>query len=572
MAPENVGNLNNMEKSIKKMIIDRLFPETESIPTIEDIEKRYPPRGLKEDVFVTRIAPSPTGFMHVGSLYTALVSERLAHQTEGIFYLRIEDTDKKREVGGAADLVVKSLDNFDIKTDEGQIISGSEVGNYGPYKQSERSSIYKAYVKSLLEKGLAYPCFCTPEELEEMKAQQEAQKIKPGYYGEWAKWRNKTGEDILKALDAKEKFVIRIKSNGNADNKIEFEDVIKGKREIPENDQDIVIMKSDNLPTYHMAHVVDDHLMGTTHVIRGDEWFISTPLHLQLFETMGWKPPLYGHLAPIQKVEGSSKRKLSKRNDPEANVSYYDEQGYPNKAIIEYLLNLANSDFEDWRKANPSKDNREFKITFKKLASSAGALFDFNKLNDISKEIISRLSSEEVFMEVLEWARKNDVDFSILLDKNIEYVKKILGIERDGMDDKRRRKDVIKWSNVKNEITYFFDENFSLKNEDVRVLLSGFDLNDAKTIVGSFLDQYEENGSKEKWLEIMRDISIKNGYAESNKAFKAEPTKYKGHLADVAKVFRVLLSGKTQTPDLYSIMQVMGVERVRNRLSIISSL
>lgn len=567
MTIENNYHVNDMEKSNnKKIIIERLFLEIETLPKIEEIEKRYPSRELKEGAMVTRIAPSPTGFMHIGSLYTALVSERLAHQTNGVFYLRIEDTDKKREVKGASDLVVKSLDRFNVKTDEGQTIHGNETGDYGPYKQSERSLIYKAYAKSLLEKDLAYPCFCSIEEIEEMKKEQESKKLRLGYYGNWAKWRNKTEEDILQAIKDGKEFVIRFKSSGNINKKIEFEDVVKGKMEIPENDQDIVIIKSDGLPTYHMAHVIDDHLMGTTHVIRGNEWLISTPLHLQLFEALGWKPPQYGHLAPIQKIEGSSKRKLSKRKDPEASVKYYDEQGYPENAVIEYLLNLANSDFEDWRKKNPLKNNREFNLTLKKLAGSAGPLFDFNKLNDISKDIISKLSGDEVYKYTLEWSIKNDNEFSELLTKYPEYARKILSIERDGTDEKRRRKDFAKWSDVKSDVSYFFDENFNLKKEEITTLLYGFDVNDVKAIIASFVDQYKESDPKDKWLEILRNISVRYGYAESNKSFKADPVKYKGHLADVAKIFRILLTGRAQTPDLYSIIQIMGKDRVLKRL------
>ncbi len=510
--------------------------------------------------------------MHIGGLYTALISERLAHQTEGVFYLRIEDTDKRREVSGAADLVVKSLDQFKIKTDEGPTVSGNEEGKYGPYKQSERSTIYKAYVKSLLEKGQAYPCFCTPEELEAMKKQQEAQKLKPGYYGEWAKWRNKSEEEVLQAVEGGKPYVIRFRSNGDLNKKIEWDDVVKGRREIPENDQDVVIMKTDGLPTYHMAHVIDDHLMGTTHVIRGDEWLISTPLHLQLFDAMGWKPPKYGHLAPIQKIEGASKRKLSKRKDPEASVTYYLEQGYPENAVTEYLLNLANSSFEDWRKANPGKDNREFPLDVSKLGGSGGALFDFNKLNDISKEVISKLSGEELYTAILEWSRIHDPEFASLLVSSSEYSKNICRLERDGVDEKKRRKDITKWSDVKDYVKYFFDESFSVSNEVFFNSLGNMDVVTAKSIVGSFMQKYNEGYSKDTWLELMRSISAEHGFAENAKMYKADPGKYKGHLGDVTKVFRLLLTGRTQTPDLYAIMSVMGQDRLARRLALIETI
>ncbi|MDD3032364.1 MAG: glutamate--tRNA ligase, partial [Candidatus Pacebacteria bacterium] len=525
---------------------------------------KYPQRKLKEGAMVTRIAPSPTGFMHIGSLYTALISERLAHQTDGIFFLRIEDTDKKREVEGASKLITKSLDYYNIKTDEGENASGEEVGKYGPYKQSERANIYKAYIKHLLEKGLAYPCFSTSEELEEMHKKQEEEGIRPGYYSKWAIWRNKSEEEVLEALEQKKPFVIRFKSNGNFENKILIEDVLLGKKELSENDQDIVIMKSDGLPTYHMAHIVDDHLMRTTHVVRGNEWLSSLPLHLQLFRAMEWKAPKYGHIFPIQKMEGSSKRKLSKRKDPEANVDFFKEQGYPKNAIIEYLLNLANSNFEDWRKQNPDKDNKEFVLTLKKLASSNGPLFDFVKLDNISKEIISKYTAEEVYNETLNWAKKYDLPFAEKIEKHSDYVKKILGIERG--NNTKARKDISKWSNVKAEIEYFFDEDFSINKEEIKELLWGIDNIDP--IIKSFLNSYNEKDNREEWFEKIKEIGKENGFAEDMKKYKESPENYKGNVADVAKIFRVLLTGKTQTPDLYSIIQVMGKERVFNRLKI----
>ena len=546
----------------KEKIIEKLFPEV--LPTLDEIEEKYPQRKLKEGAMVTRIAPSPTGFMHIGSLYTALISERLAHQTDGIFFLRIEDTDKKREVEGASKLITKSLDYYNIKTDEGENASGEEVGKYGPYKQSERANIYKAYIKHLLEKGLAYPCFSTSEELEEMHKKQEEEGIRPGYYSKWAIWRNKSEEKVLEALEQKKPFVIRFKSNGNFENKILIEDVLLGKKELSENDQDIVIMKSDGLPTYHMAHIVDDHLMKTTHVIRGNEWLSSLPLHLQLFRAMEWKAPKYGHIFPIQKMEGSSKRKLSKRKDPEANVDFFKEQGYPKNAIIEYLLNLANSNFEDWRKQNPDKDNKEFVLTLKKLASSNGPLFDFVKLDNISKEIISKYTAEEVYNETLNWAKKYDLPFAEKIEKHSDYVKKILGIERG--NNTKARKDISKWSNVKAEIEYFFDEDFSINKEEIKELLWGIDNIDP--IIKSFLNSYNEKDNREEWFEKIKEIGKENGFAEDMKKYKESPENYKGNVADVAKIFRVLLTGKTQTPDLYSIIQVMGKERVFNRLKI----
>ena len=555
--------MNIEEKETKRKIIEKLFPDLLLIP--EEIEKKYPPRNLENGAMVTRIAPSPTGFMHIGSLYTALISERLAHQTKGVFYLRIEDTDKKREVDGSAILIPISLNHYGIKIDEGETILGTENGQYGPYKQSNRVDIYKAYVKFLVEKGLAYPCFDTNEELEEMRKIQEEQSIRTGYYKQWAKWRNRTDKDVLQILEEGREFIIRFKSNGDFDKKIIIKDSLIGERELSENDQDIVILKSDGLPTYHMAHVIDDHLMGTTHVLRGNEWLSSLPLHLQLFESMGWKSPNYGHIFPINKMEGSSKRKLSKRKDPEANVVFFDEQGYPVDAVVEYLLNLANSNFEDWRKANPEKNNSEFILTLEKLASSNGPLFDFVKLNDTSKEIIARYSAKEVYIMVLEWAKKYDLEFANLLEQNSEYTERILNIERN--NEGKTRKDISKWSDVKKEIEFFFDQNFILTQENIISLLPEISMKDISIIVDSYNKTYNLKDTKDEWFAKIKDLAKSNGYAESTKDFKKNPEKYKGNVADVAKIFRVLLTGRVQTPDLYSIIQTMGEERVSKRLA-----
>lgn len=555
-----------LEKEIKAKIIEKIFTDSKGFLNPVDLEKKYPPRELKEGAMVTRVAPSPTGPMHIGTLYMSLISERFAHQTDGVFFLRIEDTDKKREVAGATELITKALDFYGINVDEGQNAQGVEKGEYGPYTQSKRMVLYQTYIKYLLEKDLAYPCFCTTEELEAVNKEQELQKFRPGYYGKWIKCRGLNGEEVLKMLENSKSFVIRFKSHGNFENKIKVVDLLKGERELSENDQDIVIRKSDGLPTYHFAHLVDDHLMRTTCVLRGDEWLSSLPLHLQLFETMGWQVPQYGHISPIQKLDGTSKRKLSKRKDPEANVNYYEEQGYPPEAVIEYLLNLANSDFEDWRKANQYKSIEEFKLTFKKLAHSNGPLFDFNKLNDISKEVIAKFSAEKVYEYVFKWAEKYDQELEGLIKNQAEYSKKIFNIERSNSGGEKKRKDIAKWSDVKNEVIYFFDDKFNLKKDEAMSLLFEMNVEDIKAIVSSFLNNYKDTNSKDEWLAMMRKICVDNGYAETGKIFKSEPEKYKGHLADVAKVFRVLLTGKTQTPDLYEIMQVMEGDRVRHRL------
>jgi glutamyl-tRNA synthetase len=558
---------NSESETTREKIINKLF--LESLPNPEEIEERYPNRELPKDAMVTRIAPSPTGFMHIGGVYAAMISERLAHQTNGVFYLRIEDTDKKREVEGATELITHALQDYEIEVDEGIDENQREFGKYGPYKQSERADIYMAFVKSLVKEGRAYPCFSSSEELEEMRRQQEAQGIRPGYYKQWAKWRNKSEEEVLEALEKGLPYVIRFRSDGNFDRKIVVRDVLLGGRELSENDQDIVIMKSDGLPTYHMAHVIDDHLMGTTHVIRGNEWLSSTPLHLQLFRAMNWEPPKYGHIFPIQKMDGTSKRKLSKRSDPEASVEFYNQAGYPKQAVEEYLLNLANSEFENWRKQNPVKSNREFRLTLEKLSSSSGPLFDFDKLNSISKEIVGKMTADEVYSNTYSWAQKYDPEVAELMAQDDTYTKQILNIER-GVPGKAR-KDISKWSDVKREIEYFFDSRFSLTKEAALELLSDISEEDIQGIVADFQETYDSNDDKDTWFDKIKAIARKRGFAESAKEYKKEPTKYKGHVAQVAKVFRVLLAGRTETPDLYSIMQILGNQRISKRLSVLSA-
>lgn len=549
-------------------IIKKIF--SEQIQSPQEIEILFPSRNLEKNSMVTRIAPSPTGFMHFGGLYTALISERLAHQSNGVFYLRIEDTDKAREIEGACDIIIQALKNYGINIDEGIDITGNTIGNYGPYKQSLRSNIYKSFIVELIKKGTAYPCFCSPKELEEIRKTQMSTGIRTGYYGDWAVWRNKSEKEALKALDEGKKCVIRFKSNGNNDRKILVPDLLKGTRELSENDQDIIILKSDDLPTYHFAHVVDDHLMRTTHVFRGDEWYPSLPLHIQLFNALNWRCPQYGHLSPIQKIENNSKRKLSKRKDPEANIQYYDKNGYPKEAIIEYLLNLANSNFEDWRKLNPQRPNNEFILTLNKLSKTSGALLDLSKLNNISKEIISNFSAKEIYEKSLKWAEKHVPELLEILQKNELYIIKIFDIERGNTD--KTRKDLSKWSDIWGDIEYFFDDYFHQTPQNTKALLSEIDPQIIKNIVKLFLESYNEIDSKDEWFSKIKQISQINGFATNNNLFKTNPENYKGNVADVAKIFRVLLTGRTQTPDLYSIMKVMGKNRVLNRLNTIEKL
>lgn len=543
-------------------LIDKIFPDP--LPSVEEIEKKYAPRALPEGAKVTRIAPSPTGFMHIGGIYSALISERIAHQSGGVFYLRIEDTDTKREVEGATDLISSSLGAYGLAPDEGVDVSGVEHGNYGPYSQSCRREIYQAYIKKLLEEGRAYPCFSTVEELERIRKGQEVRGERLGYYGSWALSRGLSAEEAEARIDAGIPYVIRYKSLGDYNHKITVNDTIKGKREFPDNDLDIVIMKSDRLPTYHFAHVVDDHLMGTTDVIRGDEWMPSLPLHIQLFREMGWKVPRYAHIAPIQKMDGSSKRKLSKRKDPEASVTFYDEEGYSHEAVVEYLLNLANSNFEDWRKQNPSADYHDFPFSLKKMNNS-GALFDFTKLNSVSREVIGRMSADEVFERAHAWAKTYDVDLAARMESNRDYVRSIFNIEREGV--RNVRKDISKWSDVKEEIRYFFDDQFSLNREAFESQLSDNLRKDWPEMVRLFAEGYNPEESKDEWFGRMLEIAAGLGYARNGKEYKAAPENFRGDISDVVKVFRVLITGKTQSPDLYSIMRVMGPERVLKRVN-----
>ena len=544
--------------------IDRIFPNP--LPSIDDILNKYKKRNLPEGSKVTRIAPSPTGFMHIGGIYTALICERVAHQSNGVFFLRIEDTDTKREVEGATKLICSSLSNYNILPDEGIDSNGQEFGDYGPYKQSERKSIYQAFIKYMLEQGKAYPCFATTEELDELRKKQELSGARPGYYSHWAKYRNLSETQILEKLDAGIPFVIRFKSEGNYNNKIVIQDGLKGKINFPENDLDVVIMKSDGLPTYHFAHVIDDTLMGTTHVIRGDEWLSSLPLHIQLFKALGFTPPKYTHISPIQKMDGDSRRKLSKRHDPEADVRYYDSVGYPKDAVIEYLLNLANSNFEDWRRNNPSKSYKDFNLELKKLSPS-GALFDFVKLNNISKEIIAKMSAEELFTNSFEWAKQNDSELYLLMQQNSDYVKSILSIERTGA--KNARKDIAKYSDIKEEIKYFFDDRFSISDDKISEIKA---IPSSKEIVKDYIEIFNETDTNQEWFNKMLTLSSKYGFAKNAKEYKLNPSNYKGDVSSVVKIFRILLTGKTQSPDLSEIQKTMGSTRVLNRLKQIDNI
>ena len=540
-----------------KDLANLIFPDAKDISYYEE---KYPERNLPEGAVVSRFAPSPTGFVHIGGLYQALVAKEMTSQTGGVFFLRVEDTDQKREVENGITGIVNSLKEFELLPDEGMFTETEEKGNYGPYKQSLRKDIYQAYAKYLIEQGKAYPCFCTPEEGEELRKKQEAAKIRPGYYGVWAKCRNITVEEAAEKIKNGEPYIIRFKSPGREDRKIKHHDVIKGNVDFPENDLDIVIIKADGLPTYHFAHAVDDHLMRTTLVIRGDEWLSSMPLHLQLFHELAFKPPKYAHIAPIMKNDNGNKRKISKRKDPEAAVSYYKENGIPVQAVKEYLLNISNSTFENWRRANQDKALEEFKFDIKKMSVS-GALFDMVKLLDIGKNVISKMTAEQVYDYSLTWAKEYDEELAkMLADK--EYSLKILGIERG---NKKPRKDISKWSDVKNSIIYMYDEKF-FENPTYEYGKVN-DKEQINDILEAYAQKYFDiNDDKETWFNKIKDLAEEKGFAREVKEYKAEPEKWPGHVGDISTVLRVALTGRQNTPDMFEIMQVLGKDSVLKRI------
>lgn len=525
--------------------------------------EKYPKRNLKEGARVVRYAPSPTGFQHIGGVYAALINERLAHQSEGIFYLRIEDTDQKREVEGAIEDTIATMHNFGMEFDEGMTGEETSKGDYGPYRQSQRKEIYHTFAKKLVEDGLAYPCFCTPEELNEIREKQMAEKITPGYYGEYAVYRNFPVEEAIKKIENGEEYIIRLKSPGKEENRVECHDLIKGDVSFPENVQDIVIIKSDGLPTYHFAHAIDDALMHTTDVIRGEEWLSSLPIHLQLFDVLGFERPNYAHVPTIMKSENGSKRKLSKRKDPESAVSYYREEGYPAVSVIEYLLNIINSTFEDWRAENPDADYHEFPVSLDKMSKS-GALFDIVKLHDVSKNVICKMKAPVVYDYYTAWAKDFDKEMFELVTKNEAMMKEVFNIDKEGP---KPRKDFGKWNEVREKIFYFFDELFSLETSENVELPKTLNLEDAKSIIESYAKVYNFNTDQETWFEELKALAIELGYATNRKEYKSNPENFKGMVSDVAGAVRAALTHRTNTPDLYTIMQIMGEEKVRDRFN-----
>lgn len=538
-----------------KKIADLIFKDVDK--TTEYYENLYPARDLPEGARVTRFAPSPTGYLHFGGLYASFASKLTAESTGGVFMLRIEDTDKKREVEDGVSGIVKGLEAFGVTPDEGVTGFDCENGKYGPYTQSHRREIYRTFAKKLMEEGKAYPCFCTPEDLDEIRAQQENEDIK-GYYGSYAKCRDLTDEEIAEKIEKGVPFTVRLRSTGDIQRKIKFDDLIKGKIEMSENVNDVVILKADGIPTYHFAHAVDDHLMRTTHVVRGDEWIASVPLHLELFRALGFKPVKYAHIAPIMKEENGGKRKLSKRKDPEANVSYYIEKGYPEESVKEYMLTILNSNFEDWRRANKTEDISKFPFNLKKMSVS-GALFDMVKLNDVSKNVISVMTAEKVYGLVADWAKEYDKEIYSLFSENPEKAKAILNIDRE---NPKPRKDIACFDEVRQYVAFFYN---SLYTPDFS-LPEHINKADAVEILTKYKELYSQSDSKDDWFNKIKDLCTQCGYTPNVKEYKQNPDGFKGHVGDVSTVIRIAVTSRTNTPDLYYIMQILGKDEVLKRI------
>lgn len=544
--------LNDFEK-----LAELLYPDITMTP--EQYEGTYPPRPLPEGARVTRFAPSPTGFMHMGNMFPAFVDKLIAQASGGVFYVRIEDTDKKREVEDGVSAILNGLNAFGLTPDEGVLGFGVEQGAYGPYQQSERREIYQCFAKELVKNSLAYPCFCSEEALNGLRDEQETQNVNKGYYGKWAICRDLSFEEQATAIAQGKPFVLRLRANGDENHRIVFEDMIKGKIEMPENIMDIVLLKTDGIPTYHFAHAVDDHLMRTTHVIRGDEWIASVPLHIALFKACGFKLPKYAHISPLMKEDGGGKRKLSKRKDPEAAVSYFIENGYPKESVLEYLLTLINSNFEDWRKANPAAPQNAFPFNLKKMSSS-GALFDLVKLNDVSKNLISVMTAGEVYEKAAAWAKDYDQELFTLLSKNPDFATAVFSIDRG---NEKPRKDIAKWSDIKGYIEYFYDELYSPNYSLPENIASS----DAAEILKTYLSIFNIDDDKETWFNRMKDMCAGLGFTPNVKEYKQTPEKFKGHVGDISTVIRIAVTSRRNTPDLFAIIQLLGNEKTRQRIT-----
>ena len=531
-----------------------LFPNVTETP--ESLEEKYPLRQLPEGAVVTRMAPSPTGFVHLGNLVMGLTAERMAHQSGGVLFLRVEDTDAKREVPGAVEVLINTLKHYGISFDEGATIDG-DFGAYGPYRQRQRADIYHVYAKLLVEQGMAYPCFCTEQELADMRTQQEANKENTGYYGKYAIWRDRSLEDIQAQLAAGNPWVLRFRSTGSVENQFKFDDLVKGKLTVTENDIDHVLLKSDGIPTYHFAHAVDDHLMRTTHVVRGDEWLPTLPFHIQLFKALNFKLPKYVHIGPLMKMDGTSKRKLSKRKDPELALTFYKAEGFPVEAVYEYIMTVLNSNFEDWRRANPTEDVDKFAFSPKKL-NPAGSLFDYAKLTDVSKNVIARMDAEKVYELLTEWAKEFDADFYEKLSANADFAKAILAIGRGG---KKPRKDLAVWKDAKDYMGFFYEEYLQKPVFDEK-----FDKAVILAALEKFLENFNIADDSAVWFDKVKAITEALGFTADMKAYKANPDAYPGTVADVSTFIRQAVTGKTNSPDLYTVMQILGYEKTIARI------
>lgn len=543
-----------------KELADLIFPDVSENDSIEMLEKMFPPRNLKEGAKVTRMAPSPTGSMHIGNLYGAVADERTAHTSGGEFILRIEDTDDKRQVEGGVEKIIKYFKNFGLEFDEGATANGDN-GSYGPYRQRQRAKFYHIVAKKLVLDGRAYPCFCSEDDLKKAHEKQEAAKENFGYYGKWAVHRDMDVSEAIKKIKNGESFVLRFRSLGNPEKKIDFKDSIKGNLSFPENDQDFVLLKSDKIPTYHFAHVVDDHFMRVTDVIRGEEWLSTLPWHVELWNACGFKRPRFAHTAQVLKLDEQTgtKRKMSKRKDPESTLEFYFEKGYPAKSVLEYLMTLLNSNFEQWRSANKTASYKDFDFKTSKMGSS-GALFDLAKFNDISKNVIANMTAEEVYDGVCTWAKEYDKDFYNLLSSNEEYAKQFFAIGRGG---KKPRKDFACWSEVKEFVLYFYDELFKADNSQYPENIAE---DERKTILKEYINIYDAADDQSMWFAKVKELSEKHGYTSDMKAYKADPGAYKGSVTDVSTVLRVAITGRRNSPDLQSICNLLGYDTVINRL------
>ncbi len=540
-------------------LADLLFPNVTE--TCEEVQARFPQRHLPEGAVVTRMAPSPTGFVHLGNLVQGMISERMAHQSGGVLFLRVEDTDAKREVPGAVEVLIDSLKHYHILFDEGATHTG-DSGLYGPYRQRQRAAIYHIFAKKLVSEGKAYPCFCTEEELAAIHEQQETAKENFGYYGKYAIWRDRSIEDIQAQIAAGNPWVLRFRSEGSIENQFKFDDLVKGNLTITENDIDHVLLKSDGIPTYHFAHAVDDNLMRTTHVVRGDEWLPSLPFHIQLFKALDFKLPKYVHIGPLMKMDGNSKRKLSKRKDPELALTYYKGEGFPVQAMREYLMTVLNSNFEDWRRANPDADIDSFKFSPKTL-HPAGSLFDYAKLVDVSKNVISRMDAATVYALLTEWAQEFDPDFGAKLAADPAYATAILAIGRGG---KKPRKDLATWKDARDYMGFFYDEYLEAPVFDEK-----FDKSVIMDALERFLGLFDVSDDSSVWFDKVKTITTEMGFTTDMKAYKADPTAFPGTVADISTFIRQAVTGKTNSPDLYTVMQILGRERTVARIQAVIS-